>query len=155
MVTGPFYQFQSYDRNTNFFTTGHGGYFSPQEFHRAGWSINARTKPLNDWLVKADAAVAYETVREDAASEYPLNADQGMRIGGGDSSGVAGAIDIALARRIGPEVIISANLSATASKAFEDLRAGIGIAWVPGGRAGLVPTDLTTDPFSPASWIRP
>ncbi|HPF22750.1 MAG TPA: cellulose synthase subunit BcsC-related outer membrane protein [Hyphomonas sp.] len=155
LVTGPFYQFQSYDRNTNFFTTGHGGYFSPQEFHRAGWSINARTKPLNDWLVKADAAVAYETVREDAASEYPLNADQGMRIGGGDSSGVAGAIDIALARRIGPEVIISANLSATASKAFEDLRAGIGIAWVPGGRAGLVPTDLTTDPFSPASWIRP
>lgn len=155
LVTGPFYQFQSYDRNTNFFTPGHGGYFSPQQFHRAGWSVNARTEPLKDWIVKADAALAYETVREDSAREFPLRADQGALIGGGRSTGVAGALDIALARRLGPEVILSANLSVTASKAFEDLRAGIGFVWVPGGRAALVPSDLATDPFSPASWIRP
>ncbi|MBY9065730.1 BCSC C-terminal domain-containing protein [Hyphomonas sp. WL0036] len=155
LVTGPFYQFQAYDRNTNFFSAGHGGYFSPQEFHRAGWSVNARTEPLKDWLVKADAAVAFESVREGSAFEFPLESGGGARFGGGRSSGVAGAIDVALAHRIGPEVIISANLSATASKAFEDLRAGIGFIWVPGGRAGLVPTDLSTDPFSPGSWIRP
>lgn len=155
LVTGPFYQFQSHDRNTNFFTPGHGGYFSPQQFHRAGWSVNARTEPLKDWIVKADGAVAYETVREDSAREFPLRADQGALVGGGRSSGVAGALDLALARRLGSEVILSANLSVTASKAFEDLRAGIGFVWVPGGRAGLVPSDLATDPFSPASWTRP
>lgn len=155
LVTGPFYQFQSYDRNTNFFSAGHGGYFSPQQFHRAGWSINARTEPLKDWMVKADGAVAFESVREDAAPQYPLMADQGMQIGGGKSSGVAGSLDVALARRLGREVIVSADLSATASKAFEDLRAGIGLVWVPGGRAALVPSDLATDPFSPGSWIRP
>ncbi|MBA4227289.1 MAG: hypothetical protein C0456_11720 [Hyphomonas sp.] len=155
LVTGPFYQFQSYDRNTNFFSAGHGGYFSPQRFHRAGWSVNARTKSLRDWIVKVDGAVAFESVREDAAPQYPLFAGQGMQIGGGKSSGVAGSVDVAMARRLGREVIVSANLSATASKAFEDLRAGLGLVWVPGGRAALVPSDLATDPFSPGSWIRP
>ena len=155
LVTGPFYQFQSYDRNTNFFSAGHGGYFSPQQFHRAGWSVNARTQPLQDWMLKLDGAVAFESAREDAAPQYPLLADQGGPIGGGKSSGVAGSLDVALARRLGREVIVSANLSATASKAFEDLRAGIGLVWVPGGRAALVPSDLATDPFSPGSWIRP
>ncbi|PKP80319.1 MAG: hypothetical protein CVT79_15820 [Alphaproteobacteria bacterium HGW-Alphaproteobacteria-18] len=155
LVTGPFYQFQSYDRNTNFFSIGHGGYFSPQQFHRAGWSVNARTQALKDWIVKADGAVAFESVREDASVEFPLQSDQGARIGGGHSSGIAGALDLALVRRLGPEVIVSANLSATASKAFEDLRGGIGFVWVPGGRAALVPSDLATDPFSPGSWIRP
>lgn len=145
LVTGPFYQFQSYDRNTNFFSAGHGGYFSPQRFHRAGWSVNARTNSLRDWIVKVDGAVAFESVREDAAPQ----------IGGGKSSGVAGSVDVAMARRLGREVIVSANLSATASKAFEDLRAGLGLVWVPGGRAALVPSDLATDPFSPGSWIRP
>ncbi|MFN4183653.1 MAG: cellulose synthase subunit BcsC-related outer membrane protein [Hyphomonas sp.] len=155
LVTGPFYQFQSYNRNTNFFSAGHSGYFSPQQFHRTGWSLNARTESLKDWIVKADAAVAIESVREDASVQFPLLPDQGAVIGGGHSSGIAGALDIALARRLGREVIISANLSATASKAFEDLRAGIGLVWVPGGRAALVPSDLATDPFSPGSWIRP
>ena len=155
LVTGPFYQFQSYDRNTNFFSAGHGGYFSPQQFHRAGWSVNARTKSLKDWIIKVDGAVAFESVREDAAPQYPLFADQGVQIGGGRSSGVAGSLDVAIARRLGREVIVSANLAATASQAFEDLRAGIGLIWVPGGRAALVPSDLATDPFSPSSWIRP
>lgn len=155
LVTGPFYQYQSYDRNTNFFSAGHGGYFSPQEFHRAGWSLNARTEPLKDWIVKLDGAVAFESVREEAALQFPLLPDPGALIGGGKSSGAAASLDLAMARRIGPEVIVSANLAVTASKAFEDLRAGIGFVWVPGGRAALVPSDLATDPFSPGSWIRP
>ena len=155
LVTGPFYQYQSYDQNTNFFSAGHGGYFSPQQFHRAGWSLNARTEPLKDWIVKLDGAMAFESVREEAAREFPLLSEPGALIGGGTSSGAAGSLDLAMARRIGPEVIVSANIAVTASKAFEDLRAGIGIVWVPGGRAALVPSDLATDPFSPGSWIRP
>lgn len=155
LVTGPFYQFQSYDRNTNFFTPGHGGYFSPQQFHRAGWSVNARTASLKDWIVKADAALAFESVREDAAAEFPLLQTPGAQIGGGRSSGLAGSLDIGLARKLSPELILTSNFSATASKAFEDFRAGVGLAWVPGGRVSLVPADLSQDPFAPASWIRP
>ena len=131
------------------------GYFSPQQFHRAGWSLNARTEPLKDWIVKLDGAVAFESVSEEAAREFPLLSEPGALIGGGTSSGAAGSLDLAMARQIGPDVIVSANIAVTASKAFEDLRAGIGFVWVPGGRAALVPSDLATDPFSPGSWIRP
>lgn len=155
LVTGPFYQFQSYDRNTNFYSAGHGGYFSPQKFHRAGWSVNARTEPLKDWIIKADGAVAFESIREDASWQFPLSDQQGTWIGGGKNSGAAASLDFAMARRLGQEVIMSANLSATASEAFKDLRVGVGLIWVPGGRAKTIPKDLATDPFSPASWIRP
>ncbi|WP_430403254.1 cellulose synthase subunit BcsC-related outer membrane protein [Hyphomonas sp.] len=155
IVTGPFYQFQSYDRNTNFFTPGHGGYFSPQAFHRAGWSANAQTDPLSPWIAKADIALAHETVEEDPARTNPLLPGLQPLIGGSETTGIAGALDLAIARRINTDVIISANLSAIASEAYEDVRIGVALTWVPGGRAGLVRTDLPNDPFNSASWIQP
>lgn len=155
LVTGPFYQFQSYDKNTNFFTPGHGGYFSPQSFHRAGWSANVQTDPLKSWIVKADIAVAHESVEEDPALVNPLLPGAQSLIGGSDSTGVAGALDLAIARRVNSDVLISANLAAIASQAYDDVRVGVALTWVPGGRAGLVRTDLPSDPFNPGSWIQP
>lgn len=155
LATGPFYQFQSYDRNTNFFVDGHAGYFSPQAFHRAGWSLNGQTSPLKDWMVKADAAIAYESVEEDAAPANPLWSGSQPVIGGGRNTGVAGSIGIAAARRVSRSVIFSADLSATASKAYEDFRLGLALTWVPRGRAGLVRGDLPADPFAPSTWIQP
>ncbi|MBU2196148.1 MAG: BCSC C-terminal domain-containing protein [Alphaproteobacteria bacterium] len=155
LVSGPFYQFQSYDENTNFFTPGHGGYFSPQAFHRAGLSLNAQTDPLKSWILKADLALAQEWVEEDAALTDPRLRGPQPFIGGGDSSGIAGALDLAVARRISPEVIFSANLSAIQSEAYEDVRLGLALTWVPGGRDGLVRTDLPSDPFNPNAWNQP
>jgi len=155
LVTGPFYQFQSYDRNTNFFTDGHGGYFSPQTFHRVGWSANAQTEPLKGWIAKADIALAHESVEEDPALANLLVPGPQPLVGGSKSSGAAGALELAVARRVTTNVIISANLSAIASQAYEDFRIGIAFTWTPGGRDGLVRNDLPTDPFNPASWIRP
>ncbi|KCZ92247.1 cellulose synthase subunit BcsC-related outer membrane protein [Hyphomonas johnsonii] len=155
IATGPFYQFQSYDRNTNFHTFGHGGYFSPQAFHRVGWSVNAQTDPLKKWIVKADLAVAYESVREDAAPLLPRDPAPQPLVGGGNGSGVAGALEISAARRLGREFILSGAASAIASEAYDDVRLGIALTWIPGGRAGLVRADLPTDPFNPASWIQP
>ncbi|MFN7163515.1 MAG: cellulose synthase subunit BcsC-related outer membrane protein [Hyphomonas sp.] len=155
LVTGPFYQFQAYDANTNFFAPGHGGYFSPQAFHRAGWSVNAQTDPLKTWIAKANLALAHETVEEEPAPANPLLAGPQPLIGGGDSSGLAGALDLALARRLSRNVIFSANLSAIASQAYEDVRFGFALTWVPGGRTGLVRADLPADPFNPGAWIQP
>jgi len=155
LVTGPFYQYQSYDRNTNFFTDGHGGYFSPQAFHRAGWSLNAQTDPLKGWIARANLAVAHESVEEDAAPANPLLAAPQPLIGGSESSGLAGALDLSVARRVSRNVIFSANAAAIVSQAYEDVRVGFALTWVPGGRAGLVRGDLPTDPFNPGAWIQP
>ena len=154
LVTGPFYQFQAYDRNTNFFAPGHGGYFSPQSFHRAGWSANLQTDPLERWILKADAALAYESIEEDAARANPLQPGPQPLLGGGRSAGAAGALELAAARRLSPQLILAARFAATASQAYEDVRVGIALTWVPGGRVGLARTDLPPDPFSPAAWIQ-
>jgi tetratricopeptide (TPR) repeat protein len=155
LVTGPFYQYQSYDRNTNFFTPGHGGYFSPQSFHRAGWSLNAQTEPLKDWIARANIAGAHESVEEDAAAASPLLPAPQPFIGGSNSSGLAGALDLSLARRVTRNVIFSANAAAIVSQAYEDVRVGFALTWAPGGRTGLVRGDLPTDPFNPGAWIQP
>lgn len=155
LVTGPFYQYQSYDRNTNFFTPGHGGYFSPQAFHRAGWSLNAQTDPLKDWIARTNLALAHESVEEDAAPTNSLLAGPQPLIGGGNSSGFASALDLSIARRVSRNVIFSANAAAIVSQAYEDVRVGLALTWVPGGRDGLVRTDLPTDPFNPGAWIQP
>lgn len=155
LVTGPFYQYQSYDRNTNFFAPGHGGYFSPQAFHRAGWSVNAQTDSLKDWIARANIALAHESVEEDAAPANPLLAAPQLLIGGSSSSGLAGALDLSLARRVTRSVIFSANAAAIVSQAYEDFRIGLALTWVPGGRAGLVRNDMPTDPFNPGAWIQP
>ncbi|MEH6489112.1 cellulose synthase subunit BcsC-related outer membrane protein [Hyphomonas oceanitis] len=155
LVSGLFYQFQSYDENTNFFTPGHGGYFSPQTFHRTGVSLNAQTNPMKHWILKADAAVAYESVSEDPVRANPLLRGTQPLIGGSDSSGLAGALDLSAARRIAPEIILSGNLSAIQSEAYEDVRVGLALTWVPGGRDGLVRNDLPQDPFNPTAWTQP
>jgi hypothetical protein len=155
LVTGPFYQYQSYDRNTNFFTPGHGGYFSPQAFHRAGWSLNAQTVPLKDWIARTNVALAHESVEEDAAPTNPLLAGPQPLIGGSSNSGLAGALDLSVARRVSRNVIFSANAAAIVSQAYEDVRVGLALTWVPGGRAGLVRSDLPTDPLNPGAWIQP
>lgn len=155
LVTGPFYQYQSYDRNTNFFTPGHGGYFSPQAFHRAGWSMNAQTDPLKRWITRANLAVAHETVEEAPALVNPLLSGPQPRFGGGRNSGIAGALDLAVARRLSANILVAANTSATVSQAFEDIRFGLALTWVPGGRGGLARTDLPADPFNPGTWIQP
>ena len=72
-----------------------------------------------------------------------------------DSSGLAGALDLSAARRIAPEVILSGNLSAIQSEAYEDVRLGLALTWVPGGRDGLVRNDLPQDPFNPNTWTQP
>jgi hypothetical protein len=155
LVTGPFYQYQAYDRNTNFFTPGNGGYFSPQVFHRAGWSLNAQTDPLKDWIARANLAVAHEAAEQNAAPANPLLAGSQPLIGGSNNSGIAGALDLSVARRVSRNVIFSANVAAIVSQAYEDMRIGAGFTWVPGGRAGLVRADLPTDPFNPGAWIQP
>ncbi|MBI1400038.1 cellulose synthase subunit BcsC-related outer membrane protein [Hyphomonas sp.] len=155
LVTGPFYQYQAYDRNTNFFTPGHSGYFSPQSFHRAGWSLNAQTDPLKDWIARANLAAGYESIEEDAGPANPLLAAPQTLFGGSRSSGLAGALDFSLARRVSHNVIFSANAAAILSHAYEDVSIGFALTWVPGGRAGLVRGDLPADPFNPGAWIQP
>ncbi len=152
LAAGPFYQFDSYDRNTNFHTVGHGGYFSPQSFHRAGLSVNLQTEEARDWMARADLAVAYEDITTDSALVLPLSGPIGPRFAAGKDSGVGVALQGQVARRVTNQITVSASTSVVASSAYDDVRIGVALRYTPGGRSSVLSRDLRPDLFNRDIW---
>ena len=146
--TGPFIQYQTYNRNLNAYSTGYGGYFSPQVFARSGWLLNFMTDELQDSLYRGDVSAAYQQVDED-----PLyNSSPGLT--GASSAAFSGSIDLAAGFRLSDKWIVSAHVSGIASTEFDDFQAAFAFKYTPGGRAGLVRGDLDPDPFAADVWGR-
>jgi hypothetical protein len=63
---------QGYDNNQNFFSLGHGGYFSPKSFTSitAPVSVTAR---LGAWKLKGEVAPGYQTYSQASAAYFPMD----------------------------------------------------------------------------------
>lgn len=146
--TGPFVEIDSYDRNLNAYTPGYGGYFSPQTFTRAGWSLNFLTEELGHTLVRGDMSIAHESIEQD-----PLYGAAASRAGS-KSSALSGAMDLSAGMMLNKNWILTGHLSGISSEAFEDVQVGIAFKYIPGGRGGLIRQDLAPDPFARDLWGR-
>ncbi len=70
---GPIVVMDRYAHNSNYFTFGHGGYFSPQNFLLVGIYTDV-AKIVNDNLFfRAKGNVGYLSFSEDASPKYPLS----------------------------------------------------------------------------------
>lgn len=145
LSAGPFYQYQTYERNTNFHTIGHGGYFSPQAFHRAGVGVNLQTEEKRNWIARFDAAAAYEDVETDAAPVLPRTAPLGPQFAASHSSGLALSTKIEVGRRINDNWIVSAGVNTISSEAYDDTRGGLSLRYTFGKRKSVVSRDLEPD----------
>lgn len=65
--------YDSYDKNENLFTYGHGGYFSPQSFIMAGVFTEFGDHLNKDLYYKSKLALGFEKYSVDAAQKFPLN----------------------------------------------------------------------------------
>lgn len=148
LSTGPFYQFQAFDRNTNFHSPEHGGYFSPQSYHRAGIGVFGQTEDLKTWMVRYELAGAVEVTETDAAPVRPSSAPNGAVYAGRSETMLAGSARIELARKLSADWTLSVGVSAIASSAFNEAQAGIALKFVPGGKARVSTRDLMPDLFS-------
>ena len=64
--------YQSFDNNQNFFTFGHGGYFSPQSFLSVSFPV--RYSYEKDKLqIRANAAPGYQSFSQDQVALYPTD----------------------------------------------------------------------------------
>ncbi|MDH3349458.1 MAG: cellulose synthase subunit BcsC-related outer membrane protein, partial [Desulfobulbaceae bacterium] len=71
---GPLFIYDSYDKNTNFFTYGHCGYFSPQFFVLAGLYFDfLRTTDSKDGFFRMTGNVGYLYYEEDKVKKYPFH----------------------------------------------------------------------------------
>jgi len=64
--------YDSYDKNSNLFTYGHGGYFSPQEFFLGGFFAQLGDIIDRDFYYQARFALGFEEYKVDNAKKFPL-----------------------------------------------------------------------------------
>ncbi len=63
---------QGYDNNQNFFSLGHGGYFSPKSFTSLTAPVSVRGR-WGKWRFRGEVAPGYETYSEAGAAYFPLD----------------------------------------------------------------------------------
>lgn len=63
---------QAYDKNLRFFSFGHGGYFSPQQFVSVALPVSY-SMDRERWQVKAGFSVGVQSYSEDSAAVFPNN----------------------------------------------------------------------------------
>ncbi|RZF66263.1 tetratricopeptide repeat protein [Sphingomonas populi] len=62
--------YQTFDNNQNYFSYGHGGYFSPQSFVAVAFPLHYRTETGN-WKAGADFSPGFQSYQQDAVPVYP------------------------------------------------------------------------------------
>ena len=67
--------YQSYDRNLRYFTLGHGGYFSPQQFVAVGLPVTYQGAG-KDWRITLNLTPGIQAYSEDTAAIFPGFAQQ-------------------------------------------------------------------------------
>ncbi|MFC7292278.1 cellulose synthase subunit BcsC-related outer membrane protein [Hirschia litorea] len=152
IAAGPFYGFDTYEKNSNHHTIGHGGYFSPQQHHRAGISLHAQTREARQTIVRVNASTAYESVKTDPSLVLPLNGPDGDEFSGSSNTGFAVSADVIAMHRLNDKWSIGAAASVISSNAFQDVRAGITLRFTPKGRASMTSRDFKFDPLNRDIW---
>ncbi len=124
LTIGPAYRFEHFDENRSFFTYGHGGYFSPDAFHKLGGEINFQTEEAKQYIIKGRASLGYQSSSEDNAFAFPL-VQTGPLLNGDDSHGVAFDSQLSAVYRVNPWIQVGAFLNVTQSPDFDDFGGGL------------------------------
>ncbi len=131
----------AYEKNLSHYTLGHGGYFSPQSYRKAGLAFDFMTEEGKAWLVRGRASAARTWKREDAAPYLPLEsgarAYDGSRSRGHEASVRLGAV-AQLSPRIQAGFAFGRGVSPQWSEKFAFLE--VRVLFEP--RRGVVSSDL-------------
>jgi hypothetical protein len=71
MTVGPAFSFEHYAQNEDFFTFGHGGYFSPDYIFQGAVAFRFLTKEARSYLLKGEVLAGLQTYKQDAAPDLP------------------------------------------------------------------------------------
>jgi tetratricopeptide (TPR) repeat protein len=67
---GLFFSTEHFERNTDFFTFGHGGYFSPNVFYISGPFLQYKTGPCRDYWFDGQISLGYMYYKTEDAPHY-------------------------------------------------------------------------------------
>lgn len=112
-------------RNSNFFTLGHGGYYSPQEFYMAGPFVSIKTRDCKSYSASAELAVNYYQADQDDSPAYPLDNGRGETHKGDKTSGVGYSIKLGGRRFITSDISLSGRAEYGRTADYHETLAGI------------------------------
>ena len=138
--------YQTYDNNQNFFTYGHGGYFSPQSFLSIGFPINY-TLESETLDIKANLTPGFQSFSQDETALYPTdpalqanldalkaaNTDVRSRYDSLSRTGFAISAGGEVYYKVSPNTQVGGNVSFTSFGQYEEFRSLIGIRQAIGG----------------------
>ena len=138
--------YQDFDNNQNFFTYGHGGYFSPQSFISVSFPIRY-AYDSSRWEVRGNFAPGYQSYDQEAANLYPtsdaaqgllnnlklLNSDVRSTYDAISKTGFALSADGAIYYRVSPSMRVGGQMGINTFGNYDEFRSLIGIRQSFGG----------------------
>ncbi len=124
---------QGFRRHSDFYTFGHGGYFSPQAFWAAGPTLGFATDRCRAWWAELRLSGSYQSWRADGAPKFPLDpsgapgTDRGARHGGSEEQGLGGTARLQLQTRLGPHAALTAGAGIQASEGYREWQVGVSV----------------------------
>jgi len=125
--------YDKYDFNSDLFTYGHGGYFSPQKFILGSFAIDIADNVTDDIYWKLKASLGYETFSVDDVEQYPvLDANsKGLygEVEGYDESGITFKIGLASSYSFSKQLDMIGAFSYEQMSTFQDITAGFSLIY--------------------------
>ena len=130
----------AFEKNTNHYTFGHGGYFSPQSFISLGPSIRINSRPCKTLWFDASASVSYLSHSTDSTPQYPFNQSGAPGEFEGDSfSGGGFSLKGEVRKLLAPKWSLGASFNYDKSSDYTQWQAGLGLRYLMEGRTAVSP----------------
>lgn len=142
-TVGPAVSYEAYSNNQNFFTYGHGGYFSPDYILQGVFGANFLTTEGEKWLIRGTGSVGLQTNEQSSAPYFPLNPDGRTYPGTSASTGVF-LLEADGGILINDNWMIGATAAYTVTADYNAGWASIYVRYFFDPRKGLLRSDLTT-----------
>lgn len=140
LSTGINVNYQAYDNPQNYFTYGHGGYFSPQSFLSVSFPVRYELDK-GKLTVKAAATPGYQSYNQDEVALYPIDANRqstldGLKAINSDvrarydslsKTGFALSAEGSLYYQVSPSTRIGGEASYNTFGSYDEIRSTIGI----------------------------
>ncbi|WP_249675138.1 cellulose biosynthesis protein BcsC [Pseudomonas abieticivorans] len=123
----------SYANNQDYFTYGHGGYFSPQTFFALGIPLTwAQRSGRLSYLVKGSVGVQH--LEQDGADYFPTDsarqASSGLTYSGQSKTGIGYSLAAAAEYRVGNHIVLGANLGLDNARDYQQVSGALSLRYL-------------------------
>jgi len=145
---GPFVLYEHYQHNSNFFTLGHGGYFSPNHYINPGVALNFLTDEGKDWLVRGRIGVGAQIIDEQNAPWFPRLAPSLGEFSAGSQTTPGFDTEFKGVWLVTPNIQVGGGVSLRHASGFEDYAGGMFVRYSFDERKGSFSTDFPDAMFN-------